>query len=139
MAKYADLGERLCANARLAEVHERECWFNGTPCWLWEGAKRRNQSGMLYGTLCVRWKRGPRRGKPRTVAAHRTSLIFFKGISIRKDYVVKHLCNNSLCINPDHLAAGTQKSNARQCVKEGRHYTPFRRSEQTAVDSDIPF
>jgi hypothetical protein len=30
-----------------------------------------------------------------------------------RDHVVRHRCQNRLCINPDHLALGTQADNKR--------------------------
>lgn len=34
--------------------------------------------------------------------------------------VVEHLCNNARCINPEHLRAGTHKSNSEYKHKSGR-------------------
>jgi hypothetical protein len=34
--------------------------------------------------------------------------------------VVRHKCDNSLCINPEHLELGTQKQNMADMIKRGR-------------------
>src|SRR5262249_25821795 len=98
------------------------------PCWDWIGAFTTNRSGMRYGKLKTRIKRGPRKGMLTTWLAHRLAVIALKGRSLWPRQKVMHLCNNSLCINPAHLAGGSQRKNVRQCMKEGRHKTPWRRS-----------
>ena len=35
--------------------------------------------------------------------------------------VIRHLCNNPACINPDHLAEGTQGENMIDCSKAGNN------------------
>lgn len=124
MAKYANLGERLIANSHLGDV----LTYADQPCWIWTGEVNRNRSGMLYGRLSMRYKSGPRKGKVRKVAAHRASVqAFYKGKRITPKTVIMHLCNNTLCINPAHLKGSTQARNVQQCVKDGRHKTPFRK------------
>lgn len=119
-APYASLEERIIANTVISE----DSYYDGTPCWLWTGA--RNSSG--YGKLNLRWQRGPRKGKVRSALAHRIALIVFTGRRLTTKSVVLHLCNNRLCCNPAHLQGGTQKKNVQQCVAEGRHFTPFRKA-----------
>lgn len=124
-SKYANLGERLIANSVIGDVPT----YADQPCWIWIGETNRNRSGMLYGRLSMRYKSGPRKGKHYKIAAHRASVqAFHQGKRITPRIVVMHLCNNSLCINPAHLTGGTQAKNVRQCVKDGRHKTPFRKA-----------
>lgn len=94
---------------------------NGSRCWLWTG--RIDVAG--YGVLKVRWRSGPRKGKVRTLKAHRVSVSTFTKRTVRRDYVVRHLCNVRCCINPDHLLGGTQKSNIRDMLNAGRHWSGF--------------
>jgi hypothetical protein len=125
-AKYATLGDRIIANSLMSETLAH----NGTPCWIWTGKVKRNRSGMLYGAMTFRYKSGPRKGKVYNMAAHRASIKAFKqGKRITPKTVVMHLCNNSLCVNPAHLLGGTASKNMKQCVKDGRHKTPFRDPE----------
>lgn len=122
--RYASMADRLIANSVLGE----EPTYADQPCWIWTGQTYRNRSGMLYGRMSVRVRRGPRKGKVAKVAAHRMSLqTFHAGKRVTPRTVVMHLCNNSLCINPAHLTGGTQIKNVRQCVRDGRHRTPFRK------------
>ena len=118
--KYANLCERIIANSVIAAPGEGNV-CRGSLCWNWTGAQRINRRGEAYPSITIRMKRGPRKGQPVPRLAHRVSLAEFTGKSIKARAVCKHLCNNSLCVNPEHLAAGTQSSNMRQCVREGRH------------------
>lgn len=114
--RYASLRDRIIANSVLAPPESGRI-LNGTPCWEWAGTL--NAAG--YPRMTLRRKRGPRKGKVRGVLAHRQSLIEFKGVKLSRRQVCKHLCNNPLCVNPEHLEAGSQSSNMKQCVREGRH------------------
>lgn len=115
--KYPSMAERLIANS----IVDEERAYNGTFCWTWIGRVTTNRSEMRYGTLTIRAKRGPRKGKPITHFAHRVSIRTFKGRYLSPRMVGAHLCNWSLCINPEHLVGGTQRKNVRQCVQDGRH------------------
>ena len=75
-----------------------------TGCWNWKGATR---SG--YGAI---------KDKQKVVNSHRYFYIQFKG-EIPNGLVVRHTCNNKLCVNPDHLVLGTHKDNYKDAVKAG--------------------
>lgn len=75
-------------------------------CWIWNGS---NQG--RYGQLSHQNK---------TLLAHRASYEFWIG-PISPDQVVRHKeCDNTLCINPQHLMAGTQQENCQDAVDKGR-------------------
>ncbi|URY10891.1 hypothetical protein [Shigella phage ESh6] len=57
--------------------------------------------------------------KGKTQLAHRVSYIKSKG-EIPTGMVIMHTCDNPLCINPEHLVAGTQRDNRMDCVTKGR-------------------
>ena len=122
--RYTDLRERIIANSMPAE----DSAWNGSRCWLWLGATHTGNRGMRYPTMTMRYKSGPRKGKVHTVRVHRKVVEVFLGRRVTPKMVVMHLCNNSLCVNPEHLRGGTQKANVRQCVKDGRHYSPLRKA-----------
>lgn len=117
MKKYSSMIDRLLANSMLRDDDD---------CWTWIGARKVNRSGMFYGKLNVRMKRGPRKGKVVTLQAHRVSYATFFGVRITPKTVVRHTCiGNSLCINPGHLIKGSQRNNVRDCVKAGRHRNQY--------------
>jgi len=45
---------------------------------------------------------------------------------IPKGKIIRHTCDNPMCINPKHLVVGTHKDNAHDRVKRGRSATGAR-------------
>jgi hypothetical protein len=84
---------------------------NGNGCRLWTACTMRSARGLRYGHF---------RGMGgRMIAAHR----FIYGVvigPIPDGLVVRHKCDVSLCVNPDHLEVGTPKDNAQDCITRGR-------------------
>ena len=105
--KYASMADRIIANSMIAD---------GTGCWIWTGKRRANQSGYWYGRVTVRDG-----ARVMSLLAHRVALETFTGVKLRKGEVVLHACDNPLCVNPEHLSAGTQQQNVRDAVKKKRH------------------
>lgn len=81
-------------------------------CWLWTGVT--GNSG--YGHIGV----GSMRDGSRTMqSAHRASYEAHKG-KIPPGLLVRHQCDNKLCVNPGHLILGTQTENILDSVRRGR-------------------
>jgi len=114
--KYPSMEERILANS----IESRDQQYAGSFCWIWIGRTKPNASGTKYGVITRRYKRGPREGKVRTDYVHRVVIQVFKGRRMTPKMVGLHLCNNTLCCNPEHLKGGTQVANMRQMVKDGR-------------------
>lgn len=88
-------------------------------CWEWIGATNRNKSDER----CWKWPYGVFgiwNGKINRIHyAHRLSFELFNG-PIAPGLVIRHSCHNTICVNPEHLIAGTSKENTHDSVKAGR-------------------
>lgn len=82
---------------------------SGVGCWLW--------TGSTSGHGRARFSLGDK-----MVNASRFAWQQSRG-AIPEGLGVLHECDNPLCVNPSHLFLGTQKSNAEDMVRKGRH--PF--------------
>lgn len=78
-------------------------------CWNWTGATQR------YGYGCLNYNG--------TKTASRVSYEIHIG-KIPKGLYVCHRCDNTACVNPEHLFIGTQKDNMQDMWKKGRGFAP---------------
>jgi len=76
-----------------------------TMCWVWDGSVMNSGYGQIkaFGKM---------------VSTHRYSYELHKG-EIRDGLHVLHLCDNKLCINPDHLHLGTHSDNLAEASERG--------------------
>lgn len=86
----------------LKHIHKTET------CWLWTGAV----CGSGYGQVYIS------KGKNRNT--HRVAYEIWKG-TIPDGMLVRHACNNKVCVNPEHLITGTQTDNMADMVSAERH------------------
>ena len=75
-------------------------------CWEWQGS-----TNGRYGEI--------RLGKGHKVYAHRWIYERVWG-TLSDDDVVMHTCDNTLCVRPAHLTAGTQYQNLHDAHDKGR-------------------
>ena len=82
-------------------------------CWEWNAHK--NKKG--YGVISVD-------GKPEY--AHRISYMIFNG-KISEGLIIRHICDNPKCVNPNHLILGTHKDNMLDMMNRNRGKCQFKK------------
>lgn len=78
-----------------------------TGCWNWTGKIKEGR----YGTIKL--------DRVREAYAHRVSWMLHRG-DIPEGMCVCHHCDNTRCVNPDHLFIGTQPDNIGDMVSKNR-------------------
>jgi hypothetical protein len=92
-------------------------------CWEWQGYK--DSDG--YGYRTVNYK---------TYIAHRWSYEYYKG-PIPKDMLIRHLCHNTSCVNPNHLEIGTHRDNMDDMLNANRQASGIKCARSKLNDIQI--
>ena len=108
--------------------------------------KRFNQRYTAEANGCWRWigfyypdGYGGMSFQGKSQRAHRVSYQLFKG-KILGGLVVRHLCHNSYCVNPDHLEVGTNQDNRQDDLDAGKDW--FKGSKNVTAkltENDVRF
>lgn len=78
-------------------------------CWEWNASNSGGGPGNCYGTL----------NREGHYKAHR--YMYEKKVGpIPEGHEVMHKCDNTLCVNPEHLMTGTHQDNMEDKVRKGR-------------------
>jgi len=85
-------------------------------CWEWQRTPNANGYGVITN-------------EGKSITASRASYEIYLG-KIPKGKLVLHKCDNKLCVNPNHLYAGTQKQNIRDYLKSDNYKPPTGNKKQ---------
>ena len=100
-----------------------------TDCWNWRGGGKATGYGVMV------WN--PRRqGEPRSITTHRAAYLLYRG-EIPEGELVRHLCNNKACCNPDHLELGSVADNVQDEVDAGRTRKGVDHHRTTLVGAEV--
>lgn len=86
-------------------------------------------------TGCVKNGYGWRTWKRATTTAHRIEFCKANGLELVdiEGLMVRHKCDNPLCINPEHLEIGTHQDNMNDMISRGRGFRKFSENVVEAI------
>lgn len=96
-------------------------------CWMWSGCSKKCGANMIYGITYLNRK---------TEYAHRASYILYRG-NIPNGMQINHHCDIPLCVNPDHLYAGTHQDNMNDVRDRNRRANVPKRYGEANSNSKI--
>lgn len=105
-------GKNLYRQAKSAEDYLNQRLDKSGDCWIWVKGKDRGGYGQCHASKYAK--------KLGVTRAHQMAHVVWNG-KIPKGKIVCHKCDNPSCCNPNHLYAGTWKSNVHDCLKRGRY------------------
>ena len=95
---------------------------SNSSCMLWTGCCKKSYRLTQYGVICVKFPAsGGNAGKWKTVLVHRLMYMLHHNLKkIPKHLSCSHICNVSLCVNPQHITLERLfvNNNRRQCARE---------------------
>ena len=97
----------------LKTVLMHRCRLAENGCWEWTSTTKNGYGVFESSGISMPALKSKKRG------AHQVSYEAYHGV-IPSGLVVRHTCDNPLCVNPDHLILGTQADNVADREARGR-------------------
>lgn len=87
-----------------------------TPCWVWTASCSGGNNGR------PQFNQRLANGGQKNTNAARWAYMHFKHQPASGAYLC-HMCDNPMCVNPDHLWEGDANDNTQDCIAKSRHAT----------------
>jgi hypothetical protein len=118
--KYMKYGDPLAGRSVEFGLSNEQRFYNGiikrdNGCWEWQGAI----STCGYAQFAELINETDKRRRYKTARVHNWAYRNFKG-NIPEGFEVCHKCDNTICVNPEHLFIGTHLDNMSDSSKKGR-------------------
>lgn len=93
----------------ISEKHIKSFWKkvnikNKNQCWEWKGCLKRGYGYVKIQGICYR--------------VHRISYHISNPNEDLSGIIIRHVCDNKKCVNPEHLTTGSQQDNVKDIYKE---------------------
>lgn len=124
-----ETSERLRAALRRFASHVH---VNEAGCWNWTSSQA---GGKKFHYSIFRPTLEP--GDRNQVYGHRFIFEVCFGVQL-DEQVVRHSCDNSICVNPDHLVLGSHDDNMKDAVARDRTSHGTRNSSAKLTEQDVP-
>jgi len=98
-------------------------------CWGWKGFLDKDGYGRVTSSYTKEFK---------VQTSHRASWFLNFG-EIPKDKIVRHICNNRECTNPEHLKLGTLSENSQDMMRSKRQAMGTKNGNSKLTEEDVKF